>query len=149
MEVVVGLVVAKVRRVAVRADGVVDQALDAAVDRVGKLVTTRLAGDSAVAQLEIEAAEAGEVSDRTQRRVQLAVEEAVEKSPEFGRELEAAVAAAQAAGVAASQTTGSNGVIINGGVSGSGSGTVIGAITGGSVGMGTEPPADPHQPARA
>lgn len=98
MEFVIGLVamwaIAKARRVAVRADGVVDQALDAAVDRVGELVTSRLAGDSAVAQLEAEAADNGEVSARTRQRVQLAVEDAVEKSPEFGRELEAAVAAA-------------------------------------------------------
>lgn len=64
MEFVIGLVamwaIAKARRVAVRADGVVDQALDAAVDRVGELVTSRLAGDSAVAQLEAEAADNGE-----------------------------------------------------------------------------------------
>jgi hypothetical protein len=149
VEVVVGLVIAwviaKVRRAAVRADGVVDQALDAAVDRVGDLVTTRLAGDSAVAQLEVEAVEKGGVSDRTRQRVQLAVEDAVEKSPGFGRELEAAVAAVHAAGAAAAQSTGSHGVIINGGVTGSGSGVVIGAVTGG-VGVGTPP--DPQPPAR-
>jgi len=145
MEFVIGLVVAwaiaKARRVAVRADGVVDQALDTAVDRIGELVTRRLAGDSAVAQLEAEAADNGEVSARTRQRVQLAVEDAVEKSSEFGRELEAAVAAAHTA----AQATGANGVIINGGVTGSG-GLVIGAITGGAVGFGTPP--DPQQPAR-
>lgn len=149
MEVVVGLVIAwaiaKVRRVAVRADGVVDQALDAAVDRVGELVTTRLKGDSAVAQLEAEAEETGEVSDRTRQRVQLAIEDATEKSPEFARELNTAVAAAHAAGAAAAQSTGSHGVIINGGVTGSG-GIVIGAVTGGSVSLGTPP--DPPGPAR-
>jgi hypothetical protein len=142
MEFVIGLVaawaIAKARQVAVRADGVVDQALDAAVDRVGELVTSRLAGDSAVAQLEAEAADTGEVSARTRQRVQLAVEDAVEKSPEFGRELEAAVAAAQA--------TGAHGVIINGGVTGSG-GLTSGAVTGGSVSVGT--PQDPHKPARS
>lgn len=149
VEVVVGLVIAwviaKARRVAVRADGVVDQALDTAVDRVGDLVTTRLAGDSALAQLEAEAADKGEVLDRTRQRVQLAVEDAVEKSPEFGRELETAVAAAHAAGAAAAQSTGSHGVVINGSVIGSGSGVVIGAVTGG-VGVGTPP--DPQLPAR-
>jgi hypothetical protein len=124
---VVAWAIAKARRVAVRADGVVDQALDTAVDRVGELVTKHLAGDSALAQLEAEAADNGGVSDRTQRRVELAIEDAVEKSPEFARELNAAVAAAHAA----AQSTGSHGVIINGGVTGSGA-TVIGAVTGGA-----------------
>lgn len=141
MGLVVAWAIAKLRRVAVRADGIVDQALDTAVDRVGTLVTNHLAGDSAVAQLEIEAAEKGEVSDRTRERVRLVLEDAVEKSPEFARELDLAVATA---GTAA-QSAGAHGVIINGGVTGSG-GTVIGAITGGSVGIGTPP--DPPRPAR-
>jgi hypothetical protein len=142
VEVVVGLVIAwviaKARRVAVRADGVVDQTLDATVDRVGDLVTRHLAGDTAVAQLEAEAVETGTVSDRTRQRVQLALDDAVEKSPSFARELNAAVAAAHTA-------AGPHSVTINGGVTGSG-GITVGAITGGSVGFGAPP--DPRRPAR-
>src|SRR5262249_891977 len=113
MEVVVGLVIAwaiaKARRVALRTDGVVDKVLDAALDRVGALVTKRLAGDSAVQQLEAEAA-TGEVSDRTRKRVELAVADAADNSPDFARELEAAVAAAKGA---QTQTVGDQGVLIN------------------------------------
>ena len=100
MEVVVGMliawVVAKARRAGDRADGVVDTAIDAAVDRVGELVRSKLGGDPAVRTLEIEAA-SEQVTARSRTRVQLALEEAAEGDPVFARELAEAVEAAEGA----------------------------------------------------
>ena len=96
LEVVVGLLIAwaarKAGRGAKRVDGMVDKALDAGLDRVEKVVTAKLGGDKALEQLQLEAAESGDPSDRTRTRVRLSLEEAVEANPEFAKELEAAVA---------------------------------------------------------
>ncbi|EWC61984.1 hypothetical protein UO65_2695 [Actinokineospora spheciospongiae] len=99
MEVVVGMViawvVAKARRAANRGDGVVDSAIDAAVDRVGELVQAKLGGDPAVRRLELEAAESGEVTERSRTRVALALEDAAEDDEVFARRLAEAVAEAR------------------------------------------------------
>ncbi|QUQ64488.1 hypothetical protein [Kutzneria sp. CA-103260] len=80
LEVVVGAlitwVIRKAGRVGKRADDVVDQSLDAAVDRVHELVMAKLESDPAVRRLETEATETGEVTDRTRARVRLALEDA-------------------------------------------------------------------------
>lgn len=95
LEVVVGFVVAwainKARRVASRADGAVDVALDAGVDYVIRLVLSKLQGDSAVSQLQAEAARTGEVAVRTRTRVQLALEDAIARDPAFAAELNVAL----------------------------------------------------------
>jgi hypothetical protein len=63
IEVAIGYVIAWVvgeaRQVAQRADGVVDQALDAGVDRVVQVVQGKLAGDSAMQRLQVEATDFG------------------------------------------------------------------------------------------
>jgi hypothetical protein len=131
--------------VAQRADGVVDQALDAGVDRVGQLVQGKLAGDSAMDRLQVEAAESGEVSQRTRQRVELALADAVEQDGSFAEELRAAVAAAQRAAGPAVAAHG--GVAVTGGVSATGSGVAIGGVTGGTISFGPAPP-DPQTPGR-
>jgi hypothetical protein len=149
VEVALGLVlawvVAKARRVAVRADGVVDGALDAAVDRVGQVVMDKLGSDSAVQRLQVEAAESGEVSELTHKRVGLALEDAVARDAEFAQRLEAAVAEVDKAGGA---VAGPGGVAISGGVHAKDSGVAIGVVAGGSVSV-DRTAADPHRPGRA
>jgi hypothetical protein len=134
LEVVVGFLVAwavaKARRVAQRADGVVDTALDAGVDRVRDMITTKLAGDSALERLQIEAAESGEVSERTRTRVALALADAADRDPEFAERLQAAMKQA---------AVGATGTVVKD-VSQSVSGTVSGSNVqvGGSVGGGIQ-----------
>jgi hypothetical protein len=95
LEVVIGFlvtwVIAKGRRVAQRADGIIDEVLDAKVDRVRALVAAKLGGDPALARLEIEAADTGEVTERTSTRVLLALEEATEQDTEFAARLREAM----------------------------------------------------------
>lgn len=151
VEVALGLVlawvVAKARRVAVRADGVVDAALDAAVDRVGQVVMDKLGSDSAVERLQVEAAESGEVSELTQQRVELALEDAVARDTEFADRLSAAVAEVDKAG-GEGAVAGPGGVAISGGVHAKDSGVAIGVVAGGSVSV-DRSASDPHRPGRA
>lgn len=95
LEIVVGFLVAwaagKAKRVAKRADGVVNEVLDAGVDRIREIVTAKLGGDPALAQLRLEVAEKGDVSPRTQARVQLALEEAADQDPQFAEQLRTAI----------------------------------------------------------
>jgi hypothetical protein len=149
IDITVGLVltwiVAKARRMAVKADGVVNATLDAAVDRVGELVMGKLGSDSAIERLQVEAAEPGEISDLTRQRVGLALQDAVNRDADFARHLAAAVAAAeQAAGSGA--RAGSGGVAIAGGVHAKDGGVAFGVVTGGSVSVDR---LDPHRPGRA
>jgi hypothetical protein len=107
-ELVVGYVVAwvvrKVRRVAGAADEVVDQALDAGVERVHDLVAERLRGQRALAAVEEEAAAGGgEVLVRSRQFLQLAIEDAAAGDAAFAAALDEAVAAVQ---VAAGQAPG-------------------------------------------
>jgi hypothetical protein len=148
VEVAVGLLITwlvrKAGRVVRRADGVVDQVVDAGVDRVGELILGKLAGDPAVERLQVEAVEQGKVSDRTVARVELAVEEAAEQDTEFAAALAAAVEAAQPGGAVA----GAGGVAVTGGVHNSGSGTAIGGV--GSIGtFNAGGGVDPQRPERA
>lgn len=95
LEIVVGFLVAwaagKAKRVAKRADGAVDEVLDAGVDRIQEIVTAKFDGDPALKQLRLEAADKGEASSRTRARVQLALEEAVDQDLEFAEQLRVAV----------------------------------------------------------
>jgi hypothetical protein len=109
-DVVVGYVfawlVGKARRVGARADGQVDEALDAGVDRVGErlheLVSGRLHDDPAWERLTGEAREGLEVlSARTGARVALALEDAVEHDPAFGGAVDELVARLSAGGTVA------------------------------------------------
>lgn len=102
VEIVVGYLAAyawrKARRVAGRADAVVDQGLDAGMDRLHGMVAGRLGLDPAWQQLEAQAGsdlEAVAVSERTIERVRLALLDEVEKDPGFGTGLEELVARLQ------------------------------------------------------
>lgn len=82
----VGYLVRKLRRVGGRADAEVDRALDAGMDAVHELVSAKLGTDPALALLS-EQAPAGEVSDRTVRRVSDAVTDAAESDAGFAERL--------------------------------------------------------------
>ena len=96
-EIAVGYVFAwlvrKARHVGQRADGQVDAALDAGVDRLGEklhdLVAGRLDGDASLERLGAEAARELEApSERTAQRVVLALQDAADDDPEFGAAVE-------------------------------------------------------------
>lgn len=102
IEVVVGYLAAyawrKARRIAGRADAVVDQGLDAGMDRLHEMVAGKLGLDPAWQQLESQAGsdlEAVKVPERTSERVRLALLDEVEKDPGFGTGLEELVARLQ------------------------------------------------------
>ena len=102
IEVVVGYLAAyawrKARRIAGRADAVVDQGLDAGMDRLHEMVADKLGLDPALQQLETQAGsdlEAVKVPERTIERVRLALLDEVEKDPGFGTGLEELVARLQ------------------------------------------------------
>ncbi|MGW5284674.1 hypothetical protein ACWERI_35425 [Streptomyces collinus] len=75
-----------------RADGEVDRALDAGMDRLHHLVSQKLGEDAALGRLNEEAAGGQDgPSDRTRQRVQLALEDAAERDPAFAADLEHAL----------------------------------------------------------
>ncbi|MFE2103749.1 hypothetical protein, partial [Streptomyces sp. NPDC059468] len=91
--------VRKAQRVAGRADGEVERALDAGMDRLHDVVSRKLANDPALHQLTQEAASGRESpTDRTRQRVLLALEEADETDTVFASDLEQAVAHLQSLG---------------------------------------------------
>lgn len=83
----VGYLLQKWRRVAGRVDTEVDHALDTGMDRVHELISTKLAGDTALATLE-EQALVGAEKLRTQDRVEGAIIDAAEDDPDFAQQLE-------------------------------------------------------------
>jgi len=92
LEVAVGFLVAwTVRRAKHLGDGLgteADRVLDKALEALHKLITGKLGGDSALAQLESEADRDGDASPRTRQRVQLALEDAVERDTDFAGQLD-------------------------------------------------------------
>lgn len=95
-EIVVGYLIAwavrKVKLVGRRLDGEVDDTLNASLDRLHEVVQKKLGNDAALAELEQEATDAGEVSDLTRQRVELAIRAAELKDAAFVRLLEDALA---------------------------------------------------------
>jgi hypothetical protein len=88
----------KARRVAGRADDLVDKGLDAGMDHLHELVEARLGPDPALQQLDAQASsdlDAVAVPQRTIDRVRLALEDEVEKDPGFGTGLHELVARLQ------------------------------------------------------
>lgn len=121
-------------RAARRADAQVDQAIDAAVDRLGgklhELVAGKLHGDASLVRLNEEAGQgAVEPSARTRTRVALAIEDATERDAAFAAAIEELVCRLQAAQGGASAETG--GVAVGGDVrvSADGGGFAIGTAT--------------------
>jgi hypothetical protein len=123
-ELVVGYVfawlVGKGKQVGARADGQVDEVLDAGVDRVGErlhgLVAGKLRGDRAWERLTAEAGEGFDApSPRTAQRVVLALEEAGDEDAPFAAMVEDLVRRLQAAGGGVG--AGDGGVAVSGSVS--------------------------------
>jgi len=93
LELVAGYLVAWVVRKGRRAgeglDAEVDHAMDLGLDRLHEVIVDKLGEDPAVTELEVQAAQDGQLSERTQRRVQDAVEEAAEDDAAFAAALQA------------------------------------------------------------
>ncbi|MEN3307603.1 MAG: hypothetical protein V7603_3805 [Micromonosporaceae bacterium] len=152
VELVAGYLVAwavrKARRVAGRADAQVDRALDAGLDRLRDVVSQRLPGDAALARLAAEAAERGDVSERTRQRVALAVEEAAEQDPRFAATV-AELVGTLAGGAGVAVVAGDHGLAAGGGVGirASGHGVAAGVI-GGQLSIANPPGPGPTAPQR-
>jgi hypothetical protein len=152
IELVIGYVAAwawqKARRMAGRADAEVDQALDAGMDRLHELVSSKLGGDRALAQLETEAGrnlDAESVSPRTRQRVRLALEEAVETDPDFGVRLADLVAQLQQAGGSPRVATGEHGLAAGRDMNiHAEGGSIAGGVIHGNVNLGNPPPPGPR-----
>jgi len=123
-EIAVGYVFAwlvrKARHAGQRADGQVDAALDAGVDRLGgklhDLVAGRLGGDTSLERLGAEAARELEApSERTAQRVALALQDAAEDDPEFGAAVEDLVRQLQDAHRASGSVSAADGGVAVGG----------------------------------
>ncbi|GLY42502.1 hypothetical protein Amsp01_085250 [Amycolatopsis sp. NBRC 101858] len=144
LEVAVGFLIAwavgKARRAGKQLDGVADEVVDASAVRLRDVLLRKLGKDSAVEQLQLEAARPEGVGDRTAQRVKLALEDAVEQDRGFAAELESALAEAEKSGSAA------GGPVVSGTATASGGGIAIGAV-GRDANFG--PPPDPRRPDRA
>ncbi|HET6710354.1 hypothetical protein [Amycolatopsis sp.] len=146
VEIVIGALIAwavgKARRAGKALDGIADEVVDAGAAKVRDVVLAKLGDDSAVQKLAVEAAETGEVSERTRTRVALAVEDAADEDEQFAAALEAALAEANRSG----------GVVICGGTTVSGTATAHDqGIAIGTVGHDVHfgQPRDPQAPDRA
>jgi len=145
IELAVGYVAAwvwrKARRIAGRADAEVDQALDAGMDRLHQLVSTKLAGDRALAQLETEAAsnlDTESVTPRTRQRVQLALEDAAEADNDFATRLNDLIAQFRKAEGPRGVVAGQHGLAVGGDVDIRAEGaSVAGGVIHGDVGLET------------
>jgi hypothetical protein len=151
-ELAVGYVFAwavrKARRAAGAADEVVDQALDAGVERVHEVVAERLGGERALARVEEEAAAgAGELSEQSRQFLLLALEDAAGGDAAFARALERAVAAVQEAEAGgASVLAFGDGIAVGGNVEIKADGGSAAALRMGDVKLGNPPvPGPPAQ----
>jgi len=97
MDVVVGFLVAwaagKARRVLKIVDGLTDDALDAAGERVWKVVAPKLGVDPAIQRLTAQARDTGDAAAETRAAAARALEAAAAADPRFRAELEAAMPA--------------------------------------------------------
>jgi hypothetical protein len=124
---------AKARRAARRADGIVDDVIDTGLEKVHDIVLAKLGDDDAIAKLELEAATTAEVSARTRERAGVVLAEAVESDADFAAALAAAMSELRsspepAAGQSVSGTVRGSNIMIGGNVGGSVN------ITGGTTG---------------
>jgi hypothetical protein len=149
VEIAVGYVCAylvrKARRAAGQVDAEVDRAVDVGLERVHDLVSGALGEDPALRRAEEQAA-AGDVSERTRRRLTDAVDEATEDDTAFADALQEAVEqvkrAAQASGTVIA--TG-DGIAIAGDVTVRAEGGSTAALRMGEVSLGNPPVPGPHQ----
>jgi hypothetical protein len=149
--IVVGYVIAwavrKARRVGGQLDAEVDQTLDAGLERLHELVTSKLAGDPALRELQDEAAD-GQVTDLTRQRIELSVQAAVAKDEAFAKAtaqlLEAVETARRSAGPVA---LGPGAAAVAGDVDIHAESGSAAAWSMGNVQLGSPPP-DPPSPGR-
>lgn len=110
VEVAVGYMFAwlvrKARRVAGRADGEVDRTLDAGMDQLHDLVSSRLGQDPALERAREEAESGQDLTDRTRRRLTDSLEDAAERDEHFAAALEQLVERLQAVAPAADARAG-------------------------------------------
>jgi len=96
----------KARHVADRADSEVDRGLDAGMDRLHELVSSKLGADPALESVRSEAAEGREaLTESTAQQVRLALEAASTHDPEFAAAVRTEVEALER-GAAEESTTG-------------------------------------------
>ncbi|WP_157537668.1 chromosome partitioning protein [Kitasatospora azatica] len=149
MEVAVGYIFAwavrKARLVAGRADGEVDRALGAGMDRVHDVVSRKLGQDAALVQVVEEAnADPARLSEDSRQWLALSLNNAAKRDAEFAAELLAAVEAARVAERAARVQASGDGVAIGGGVSmHAESGSVVAVRIDGPVTIGSPAPSPP------
>ncbi|MFJ8936457.1 hypothetical protein ACIRL0_12185 [Streptomyces sp. NPDC102365] len=146
VEIAVGYVCAylvrKARRAGQQVDVEVDRAVDAGMGRVHELVSSALGGDPSLERAE-EQAEAGEVSERTRRRLADAVDEAADRDTAFASALQRAVEQLQEVAGAAIATE--DGIAIGGNVFIRAEGGAVAAVRMGDVTMGNPPVPGPHK----
>lgn len=139
--------VRKARRVAGQADGEVDLALDAGMDRLHEVILNQLGSDPVLARAEEEAAAGVELTPRTRQRLELALEDAAERDAVFAEALRAAVAEVQATARPGGVTAGGDGVAVGGDVSIRADRGSAAAVRMGDVTLGNPPvPGSPLQP---
>jgi hypothetical protein len=147
VEVVIGTLIAwavgKARRAGKALDGLADEVVDAGAAKVRDVVLAKLGDDSSVRKLAEEAAETGEVSERTRKRVALAIEDAADEDRQFAEALEAALAEAGRHGGAVASH---GGTAVSGNAEARDHGIAIGGV-GRDVNFGQ--PRDPQAPDRA
>ncbi len=160
VEVAVGVLFAwavqKARRVAGRADAEVDRALDAAMNELHDLVSTKLGEQPALLELTAEAAEQAEAAGTEEaavptgpvrQRMQRALADAAEHDADFAAALERAVQQVQdARNRTAGQATaeGAGGVAVNGTVNVTAQSGGAAAMTMGNVTLNPPQPGPQH-----
>ena len=156
VELVVGYLIAwtvsKARRVGQLLDGEIDQVLDAGLDRLHEVVTSKLGTDPALADLHEEAVSGeSEVSDLTRQRVGLAIQAAVLKDPVFSDAVARALeelAAADPAGQGGVSASGDRSAVVGGNADVRAENASAAAVTMGDVTLGAAR-VDPSRPDRS
>lgn len=100
MDLIIGLLIAwslgKAHRVGMRINGLTDQALDLAVDRVWNVVSAKLGANTAITRLLSEAARTGDVSLETRAEAERVLDDAAAADPMFAEALREAASPAPA-----------------------------------------------------
>ena len=132
MEVVVGFIIAwaagRAQRVGQRINGLTDQALDQAVDRVWSVVATKLGADPAIHRLVAEARETGDASTEIQADAATVLQQAADDDPQFAAQLRAAASAGDG-DIGRHDWTGTNSGVTFGRITAGGSVTIKNKVT--------------------
>jgi hypothetical protein len=139
--------VGKAKRVGGRLDDDVDLALDSGLDRLHTVVVAKLGGHPVLADLEEEAANAGQVSELTRQQVELAVQAAAGKDQAFAEAITALAQQLRTAEQAGAQATaiGQDATAVAGDVTMHGQSGAVVAWNVGTVQMGSPAPPAPDR----